>query len=65
MINFGIVATKIFKVLKGNGYSVKLYTFDGSETIDPEEARWFYVMDPNMMVMLDDKEDEIKMNKNS
>lgn len=65
MINYGTVATKIFRVLKGNGYSIKTYTFDGAETIDPEEARWFYVTDPNMMILLDDAEDEIKMNKNA
>lgn len=65
MINYGTVATKIFRVLKGNGYSIKTYTFDGTETVDPEEARWFYVVDPNMMVLLDDAEDEIKMNKNA
>lgn len=65
MINFSTIANKIFKVLKGHGYNVKLYTNEGVETVDPEEARWFFVQEPNMMVVLDDVNEEIKVNKNS
>lgn len=65
MINFGTVSTKVFRVLKGHGYNIKMYTSEGVETVDSEEARWFFVKDPNMMVVVDDKDDEIKINKNS
>ena len=65
MINFNTVSTKIFKILKGHGYKLKLYTDEGMETVDPEEARWFYVKEPNMMVLLDEPNQEVKVNKNS
>ena len=65
MINYATVSNKIFKVLKGHGYRVKLYTEEGIDTIDPDEARWFFVKEPNMMVLLSDKNQEIVLNKNS
>lgn len=65
MINYATVSNKIFKVLKGHGYRVKLYTEEGLETVDPDEARWYFVNKPNMMVLLSDDGQEIKINKNS
>ena len=63
MINIDRVAEKIFKILKGHGYSVRLYADDGMDTIDPELARRFYVDDPNMLITLDQEGEEIVMNK--
>lgn len=65
MINIGRVSTKIFKLLKGHGYAVKMYGEDGMDSIDPEEARRFYVDDPNLMITLDEENGEIIFNKNS
>lgn len=65
MINFSTVSNKIFKVLKGHGYRIKMYTDEGMETVDPDVGRWFFVKDPNMMISLSDKNEEIIMNKNS
>lgn len=64
MINFDRVSNKIFKILKGHGYQVKMFDTAGTETIDPDEARRFYVDEPNMMVTLDEAEEEMTLNKN-
>jgi hypothetical protein len=65
MVNFDRVAKKLFSILKGYGYQIKMFGLDGSEVIDPEEARRFYVDEPNMMLTLDDTSEEIILNKNS
>ena len=63
-VNYSSVAEKIFRVLKGSGYDLKMYdNNEGSEVADPQQARFFYVQDPNLMVNLDDKNAEIKMHK--
>ena len=63
-VNYSSVAEKIFRVLKGSGYNLKMYdNNEGSEVADPQQARFFYVQDPNLMVNLDDKNAEIKMHK--
>jgi|TARA_B110000444_G_scaffold60236_1_gene56083 hypothetical protein len=63
-VNYQSVAEKIFRVLKGSGLSLKMFdNQEGSEVANPEQARFFYVQNPNIMVNLDDKNGEIKMHK--
>jgi hypothetical protein len=63
-VNYQSVAEKIFRVLKGSGLSLKMFdNQEGGEVANPEQARFFYVQNPNIMVNLDDKNGEIKMHK--
>lgn len=65
MIDFNRVAKRIFNILKGHGYQLKVFTAVGDETIDPEEGRNFYIFEPTMMLTLDDSNGEIILNKPS
>lgn len=59
MINVDILASKVFGLLKGNRYTIKMFTFDGEETLNPSEVRRFYIVDPMMMVTINDAEGEL------
>lgn len=48
--NVNKFSNRVFKVLKGNGLSLQLYTDEGKKTIDPEEARRFYNSEFKIMV---------------
>ena len=56
MLSSELVAEKIFKILKGNGHNLQLFTDDGTNTVDPTEARRFYIPDVSVMVSLDETE---------
>ena len=63
-VNYSTVAEKIFRVLKGHGYSVQMFDDqDGNEISNPQEARFFYVDQPNLMVNLSPENEEVKMHK--
>jgi len=64
-IDFGKVAEKAVAIMKGKGHSVVMFTLDGMETADPEEARRFYVKTPNYMVTIDEDNAQLRINKNS
>jgi hypothetical protein len=60
-INFKNIAEKVMRILQGNGLSPKLFSNeDGKSVAVPEDARYFYVREPNIMIFIDDKSDEIK-----
>jgi len=63
MLSSETVAEKIFKILKGNGHNLRLFTDEGSNTIDPNQARRFYMNDTKSMVSLEEKDNtrEIKV----
>ena len=63
MLSSESVAEKIFKIIKGNGFNVELFTDEGKNTVDPEEARRFYIPNTFTMVNLDetDSKREIKV----
>jgi len=52
-INIEKISNQIFGILKGNSLSVKMYTEDGTHTLDPDEARRFYNKAMNIMVNFD------------
>jgi hypothetical protein len=58
------IAEKLFKVIKGFGHTIVLFTDDGKRTIDPAEARRFFATDLQMMVNLivDETTKEIAVN---
>lgn len=57
------LADRVFKLLKGNGYGIQIFSEDGDETAIPSEGTRFFVKNPNLMVSV--SEDEIQVNKNS
>ena len=59
MIKVDKLAEKVFGALKGNGYSLILYTIEGTETVDPSVARRFYVSNPPIMVTIDEDNEEL------
>ncbi len=65
MINYEKVAEKIFSVIKGHDHDLVMFTEEGMETSNAEEARRFFVSKPNYMVTLDGEARHIKINKNS
>jgi len=63
-VNIDTVASKIFKIIKGSGHEVKMYdSATGSETVNPEQSRYFYVKLPNYMVHVDSDNSEIKLHQ--
>ena len=63
-VNIDSVSTQLFKIIKGNGYAVQLFTAEGKSSVDPEEARRYYIGDEKIMINLEsnDEHDEIKVN---
>jgi hypothetical protein len=61
MLDANSLAQKVFSLLKGNGYQIKIFDEEGAETTNPELGRRFFVMSPNIMVTIDD--DGIEFNK--
>lgn len=60
-INLDTVAEKIMKFIRGNGLEVKMYDSEtGKSVADPSQARFFYIDEPNMMIVLDENEKTIK-----
>lgn len=60
-VNLDNIAEKIMKFIRGNGLEVKMFdSQSGKSVADPSIARFFYVDEPNMMIVLDDKEKTIK-----
>ena len=51
-INYSSVAERIFNLLTGLGYSVKIYNTEGKLIIDPSEAERILVDDPNILLSL-------------
>ena len=66
MISGETIASDIFKILKGNGYKIKIFTDEGENTVDPEAARRFYIPELGSMVNLDetDSKREIRVSVN-
>ena len=66
MISSETVSDNIFKILKGNGYALKLFTDEGESTVDPAKARRFFVQEMGAMVNLDETEStrEIRVSVN-
>ena len=60
-VNLDTIAEKIMKFIRGNGLEVKMFdSQSGKSVADPAIARFFYVDQPNMMIVLDDQEATIK-----
>jgi hypothetical protein len=63
MLSSETVAEKIFKILKGNGHDIQMFTDEGATTVDPSEGRRFFINQTGTMVSLDETDNnrEIKV----
>ena len=66
MINSEKIANEMFKILKGSGATVQMYTDEGESTVDPNQARRFYLPKVGSMINLDETESkrEIRVSVN-
>ena len=61
-VNYSTIAEKIMRFIQGNGLSLKMYNSDNGKSVaNPEEARFFYIEEPNMMVTIDEASKEVKL----
>ncbi len=58
MVEMDDMAGKIFALLKGNNFQIKIFDGEGAETTDPKTGRRFFVADPNIMVTINEPSDE-------
>ena len=69
MVSSEKIANDIFKILKGSGVSIQLYTDEGESTVDPDNARRFYIKDLGSMINLDEtdsnREIRVSVNRNT
>ena len=69
MISGETIANNIFKILKGNGYNIKIFTDEGENTVDPQAARRFYIPELGSMVNLDETDNKrelrVSVNQNT
>ena len=62
MVEMDDLAGKVFALLKGNGLQVKIFDEAGAETTDPDTGRRFFIVDPNIMVTINEPTDSDKGN---
>ena len=60
-INIDKVGEQVFKILKGHGLVLELFTSDGKSTVDPMEAKRFYNAENKMMINLDVSEEKTEL----
>ena len=69
MISGEKIAEDIFKILKGNGHNIKIFTDEGENTVDPQSARRFYIPNLGSMINLDEtdskRELRVSVNQNT
>lgn len=63
MVIIDKLAEKVFGIMKGFGHQIRMYTSDGTETVDPKEARRFFASDDGMMVTIDEEDNEVVLSK--
>ena len=63
MVEMDTLAEKIFSLLKGNGFKIKIFDNDGAEVTDPSTGRRFFITDPNIMVTVNEDDNTIEFSK--
>ncbi len=65
MVEMDTLAEKVFSLLKGNGFKIKIFDVDGNEVTDPTMGRRFFITSPNLMVTIDEDTKSIEFSKGS
>ena len=63
-VNYADISEKVFNLLKGYGYALSLFDSNGKKVLDPTEATWYAVADPNIVVKINSGKDEISLSAN-
>lgn len=63
MIEMDTLAEKIFSLLKGNGLKIKIFDNDGAEVTDPKTGRRFFVLNPNIMLTINEDDNIVEFSK--
>ncbi len=63
MVEMDTLAGKVFSLLKGNGFQIKIFDEVGAEVTDPSLGRRFFVTSPNIMVTINEDENSIEFSK--
>jgi predicted acetyltransferase len=63
MVDLKVLSEKIFSLLKGNGFKIKIFDEDGAETTDPTQGRRFFVLKPNVMVTVNEESSTVEFSK--
>lgn len=63
MVEMDTLAQKIFSLLKGNGFQIKIFDNDGNEVTDPSMGRRFFIGNPNIMVTINEDDNSIEFSK--
>lgn len=58
----GVLCSDIYKILSAPsyGYNIMMFDADGTGTINPAEAKWFYVRPVNFMIQAPDSDDNVR-----
>lgn len=59
MNDYSEISDQLFKIIKGFGNQLVLFTDDGQKTVDPEEARRIYIKNLHAMVTINEQNDSI------
>ena len=60
-VNYSTIAEKIMRYIQGNGLSLKMFDSENGKSVsNPDDARFFYIDEPNMMVSIDESSKEVK-----
>ena len=60
-INLNDISRKVMKLMQGSGHAMKMFDANSGKSVaTPEQARFFYVKEPNMMVHIDGSTNELK-----
>lgn len=61
-VNYSTIAEKIMRYIQGNGLSLKMFDSENGKSVsNPDDARFFYIDEPNMMVTIDESSKEVKL----
>lgn len=64
MINWERLSERVFGIIRGAGFRLVMFDQQGQEVTNPQEARRFFVRDPNFMVSVNQDLREIQVNRN-
>ena len=61
MLNYSKISDELFKIMKGRGMAVEMFTLEGKRSIEPFESRRFFDTNSNTMINVDEDDGEIKV----
>lgn len=61
MLDYTKISDELFKIMKGRGMAVEMFTAEGQRTIEPTDSRRFFDSKTNTMINIDEDDSEIKV----